>query len=241
MSQSAHTHQVREKAPTHPDARRSKPRPVSHARQRAQQEGTHRRQALARRAGVAGVGVIAAGLVALATVLPSGSGTSQNGAMASMGGTAAGPAVGTPAPDFSLTDVVSGEQVTRRSLGGHETLLFFSEGVSCQACLVQAADLQKDNALRAAGIQLVSVTTDPVGQLAEAARQYGIRTAMLADPTTSMSAAYGMLGHGGMQHPTQDGHAFMLLDAKGNVMWHRAYASMYVPAGQLLSDMGVKA
>ena len=61
---------------------------------------------------------------------------------------------------------------------------------------------------------------------------------MLADPSTSMSAAYGMLGHGGMQHPTQDGHAFMLLDAKGRVLWHQAYSQMYVDPSQLLADMG---
>jgi hypothetical protein len=53
-----------------------------------------------------------------------------------------------------------------------------------------------------------------------------------------MSAAYGMLGHGGMGHPTQDGHAFMLLDATGKVLWHQAYQTMYVSPSQLISDMG---
>ena len=149
-----------------------------------------------------------------------------------------GASVGGPAPAFTLTDVVSNRQVSLGSLGGRKTLLFFSEGVGCQACMVQIADLQKSGALRSAGIRLVSVTTDAPGDLAQAATQYGIRTPLLADSTGAMSAAYGMLGHGGMGHPTQDGHAFMLLDARGRILWHEAYQEMYVPTGRLMSDMG---
>jgi hypothetical protein len=55
-----------------------------------------------------------------------------------------------------------------------------------------------------------------------------------------MSAAYGMLGHGGMQHPTQDGHAFMLLGADGKILWHKAYQEMYVSPNQLIADMNAR-
>ena len=137
--------------------------------------------------------------------------------------------------------MVSGTSFTTASLRGHKTLMFFSEGVGCQACMVQAADLQKDPTLRNNGIRLVSVTTDPPTDLAVAAKQYGISTPLLADPTGSMSGAYGMLGHGGMQHPTQDGHALMLLDANGMVVWHHAYQEMYVQPSQLISDMMTRA
>ena len=142
------------------------------------------------------------------------------------------------APAFAATDVVSGKPFTRASLHGRKTLLFFSEGVGCQACMVQAGDLQKDTTLRKDGIRLVSVTTDQPSDLAAAAKQYGITTPLLSDPSTEFSKAYGMLGHGGMQHPTQDGHAFMLLSADGKVLWHQAYQDMYVKTSQLLSDMG---
>ena len=154
------------------------------------------------------------------------------------GSTASGPALGTVAPNFSLTNVITGKPVTRASIAGHRTLLFFSEGVGCQPCIIQTADLEKSQAFARTGIRLVSITTDPPSALAQAAGQYAIRTPMLADPSTSMSAAYGMLGHGGMQHPTQDGHAFMLLDAKGRVLWHQAYSEMYIDPSQLLADMG---
>lgn len=204
-----------------------------------QARGSERRQRTVRRAGYGAVGVIAATLVTLAVVLSGGSGSPRSGQAAASSASSA--AVGQTAPAFTLTDAVTGNQVTRDSLAGHKALLFFSEGVGCQACLVQAADLQDSKALARAGIKLVSVTTDSPGELAQAASQYGIRTPMLADPAATMSAAYGMLAHGGMEHPGQDGHAFMLLDANGKVLWHRAYPQMYVQPTQLLSDMGSKA
>jgi peroxiredoxin len=195
------------------------------------------RQKLLRRAGYGAVAVMAAALITLAVVLGGGNTQPPADHMAANGG---GPAIGATAPAFKLTDVVSGRRVTAASLRGHETMLFFSEGVSCQACLVQAADLQKDATLRKAGIQLVSVTTDQPGDLAQAARQYGITTPMLADPSTNMSNAYGMLGHGGMGHTVQDGHAFMLLAPDGRVLWHQAYQDMYVAPGQLMHDMRIQ-
>ncbi len=149
--------------------------------------------------------------------------------------------VGQTAPSFRVRDVVSGHDVTLGSLSGHKTLLFFSEGASCQACMVQAADLQRSSALRGAGIELVSITTDPASVLAQVAAQYHLTTPLLADSNTQMSRAYGMLGRGGMEHPTQDGHAFVLLDGHGKVLWQHPYSQMYVAPKQLLHDMGAAA
>ena len=206
-------------------------------RHEAEAHRAEARQRTMRWAGFGVIGVIAVALVTLAVVL-GGSGNTKVPASHQMGDSGSTSAqVGAMAPDFALTDAVSGRQVSLQTLKGRKTMLFFSEGVSCQACLVQAADLQKNAALRKAGIQLVSVTTDQPSDLATAARQYGITTPLLADPTTSMSMAYGMLGHGGMGHATQDGHAFMLLGADGRVLWHQAYQEMYVKPQQLIQDM----
>ena len=200
------------------------------------EQAARARERLKRRAGYGAIGLIAATLVSLAVLL---GGSDDPGPLAPAGAErpAAAADVGDQAPEFALTDVVSGEQVTAASLQARKTLLFFSEGVNCQPCMVQAADLEKAGALDAQDIQLVSVTTDQPGDLAEAARQYGITTPLLADPTTEMSSAYGMLGHGGMGHPETDGHAFMLLDEAGEIRWHRAYQEMYVKPAQLLRDM----
>ena len=198
-------------------------------------ESRHR---LARRAGYGAVGLIAMVLVLLAVLLPGGTKPAATHVPAAGAGT--GAEIGAKAPDFALTNVVSGRQVTAASLRGRKTLLFFSEGVNCQACMVQVADLEKARTLDKQGIELVSVTTDQPGDLAEAAKQYGISTPLLADPTTAMSSAYGMLGHGGMGHPNTDGHAFMLLDERGTIQWHRAYQEMYVEPGDLLRDMNAE-
>ena len=147
---------------------------------------------------------------------------------------------GTPgdmAPDFSALDVVSGRTMSLSDLEGQKTLLFFSEGAACQACLVQAADLQKDPGLKSAGIQLVSVSTDPPDILAAAASQYGIKTPMLSDASLEMSRDYGMLGRGGMGHPDTDGHAFMLLDRSGRIVWEQEYAEMYVEPDELVAEL----
>lgn len=204
-----------------------------------QEEQARRHQRLVRRSGYAAVGLVATTLITLAVALGGGKGTPADHGMPSMATGA--PTVGATAPAFTLTDVVSNRRVSLGSLAGRKTLLFFSEGVGCQACMIQVADLQNNKTLNSAAIRLVSVTTDTSSDLAHAAKQYGIHTPLLADPTTQMSAAYGMLGHGGMGHPTQDGHAFMLLDANGKVLWHQAYQEMYVKPGQLLGDMGLKA
>ena len=199
-------------------------------REQAQRRAEARRR-VKRNAGYGAVAVIAAGLIAVAALLGGGKTPAEHMAAGSGG------AVGSMAPDFTLTDVVSGRQMTLGSLHGRQTMLFFSEGINCQACMVQAADLEKAGTLRKAGIQLVSVTTDSPGDLAQAARQYGIHTPLLSDPGTGMSRAYGMLGHGGMGHPTQDGHAFMLIGPDGKVLWHQAYQEMYVPPQRLMRDM----
>lgn len=195
------------------------------------------RQLMMRRLGYGVVASLAVVLIASAVLLGGNNQSPPSDHVSFMGGSSAGVTVGKRAPDFSLTNVVTGKSLSSASLRGQKTMLFFSEGINCQACMVQAADLQKDQTLRKAGIRLVSVTTDAPGDLAQAARQYGITTPLLSDSSTKMSSAYGMLGHGGMGHPTQDGHAFMLVGPSGKVLWHRAYQEMYVKPSQLMHDM----
>ena len=178
-----------------------------------------------------GGGAVAFALVALAVVIAAG----QSGGRAPSQKAKAAIAAG-GAPDFAALDVVSNRTLRLRDLRGRPTLLFFSEGASCQACLVQIAELQNAKALKQRGIRLVSVTTDKPDVLREVASQYRITTPLLSDSSTRMSADYGMLGHGGMGHPQTDGHAFALLK-NGKVVWHKAYAEMFVPTKTLLSDL----
>ncbi len=224
---------------------RQKEKEARRAERLAREESARRSDARRRvmfRAGYGVVGLIAVTLIALSVLLGDGTpATPDAPATPVVASDGSGFEVGSKAPDFTLIDAVAKKEVGLDSLAGGKTLLFFSEGVACQACMVQVADLEKSGVLRKAGIRLLSVSTDNADDLAQAAEEYGIDTPLLADPTTEMSAAYGMLGHGGMGHPNLDGHAFILLDAKGKVLWHRAYQEMYVEPEQLLSDIRARA
>lgn len=160
-------------------------------------------------------------------------------------GTSAEPGTGLPAgspvPAFSERDLVSGRRITDASLRGQRTLLFFSEGVMCQACFVQIRELERvGDELAKRGIRLVSITPDSAGELEQAIGQYGIRTPMIADADRDMSAAFGTLGRG--MHDDTPGHAFVLIDERGTVAWQRdywlePYRTMYVEPARLLADI----
>ena len=153
--------------------------------------------------------------------------------------TTVGPAIGNTAPSFQLVDAVSGQQLSSDSLRGHKTLLFFSEGPMCQACMQQIVDLQSSGALSRNKIQLMSVAVDGPEDLKSATQQYGVTTSFLADADGTMSTAYGMIAHGGMAMPGMDGHAFMLIGPDGKVLWHHAITTMYIAPKQLMQTMGM--
>ena len=152
----------------------------------------------------------------------------------------AGLPVGSAVPSFSGRDLISGRTISSASVYGHKTLLFFSEGVMCQACFEQIQGLEAFGAdLQKRGIQLVSITPDPPDALRQAIGQYGIRTPMISDKSHAMSEAFNTLGQG--MHSDTPGHAFALID-RGRVLWYRDYwlapwRTMYVPPKQVLADI----
>lgn len=152
-------------------------------------------------------------------------------------GSGDGPDLGTVIR-FDERDAVTGASISSRSLEGKKTLLFFSEGVMCQACFVQIRALEQvGDALREKGVSLISITPDSPEILRQAIEQYGIRTPMIADDDRDMSAAFDTLGRG--MHSDTPGHAFVLLDGAGKVVWQRdywlePYRTMYVAPAELL-------
>ena len=129
-----------------------------------------------------------------------------------------------PAPAFSERDVSSGAPITSAGLRGKNVLLFFSEGVMCQACFEQIQSLEQRSAdLRKRDLTLVNVTTDPPDVLREAVSGYGIETPMISDESRDMSSAYGAIGQG--MHPDTDGHTFVLIDRGGRIRWRRDYTT----------------
>ena len=148
--------------------------------------------------------------------------------------------VGSAVPTFTESDVQTGRAITSKAVAKKKTLLFFSEGVMCQACFEQIKDLeQMGDELDKRGIQLVSITPDSPADLRQAISQYGIATPMIADEDRDMSAAFDTLGRG--MHADTPGHAFALIE-KGKVLWYRDYwlppdQTMYVEPAKVLDDI----
>jgi peroxiredoxin len=147
---------------------------------------------------------------------------------------------GTAVPSFSERDVETGQAINSKSVASHKTLLFFSEGVMCQACFEQIKGLEQMGAeLHRRGIELVSITPDSPAELKQAIGQYGISSPMIADDDRSMSQAFNTLGRG--MHGDTPGHAFALVD-RGKVVWYHDYwlppeQKMYVDPAQVLADL----
>jgi len=151
-----------------------------------------------------------------------------------------GPDLGSRIP-FSERDVVTGSEISSQTLRGKKMLLFFSEGVMCQACFVQIRDIEEVGAeLEKKRVGLVSITPDSGEALEQAIDRYGISTPMIADDDRDMSAAFDTLGQG--MHSDTPGHAFVLIDETGKVVWQRdywlePYRTMYVEPATLLADL----
>ena len=193
----------------------------------------------------AGVALVGAAVITASFVLPAEfrkDATSPGAAHAMSIGAkhGAGLPVGSPVPVFAERNVETGRTISSRTTYGRKTLLFFSEGVMCQACFEQIKGLEKFGAqLAQRGISLVSITPDSPGDLRQAIAQYGINSPMIADDDRTMSEAFNTLGQG--MHGDTPGHAFALID-KGKVLWYRDYwmaptRSMYVEPAKLLAQI----
>jgi peroxiredoxin len=186
-----------------------------------------------------GLGVVI--ILALSFVLPGLLKTNSTSAtLVGANAIGAGLKVGAPVPAFSGVNLLSQKLISSKSIYGTKTLLFFSEGVSCQACLQQIQGIQQmGSTTRALGIQLVSVTPDSAALLDQAIRDYGITTPLISDSKLSISGAFNTLGLG--MHSNTPGHAFVLI-YKGKVLWYRdywlpPYREMYVQPNTLMSDL----
>ena len=192
----------------------------------------------------AAIAVVVVAVIAGSFVLPgvfSGSSSANPHDGMAMGvGVGEGLTADTPVPSFSERNVATGAAITSESLSQGKTLLFFSEGVMCQACFQQIKGLEEiGTKLSKRGIHLVSVTPDSKDDLQQAIAQYDIRTPMISDGDRNMSAAFNTLGKG--MHGDSPGHAFVLM-SKGKVLWYRDYwlpptNAMYVEPEKILADM----
>ncbi len=142
-----------------------------------------------------------------------------------------------PAPAFAARDVVNDRLVSSNVFKqGKNTLLFFSEGMMCQACIEQITAIEKASGeLEKRRLRLISITPDAPDALRQAASHYGVSTPLLSDESLRMSSDYDMLGLG--MHGNSPGHSFILIDDEGEIRWRRDYTTMYVEPEELLAEL----
>jgi peroxiredoxin len=192
--------------------------------------------------GLAVVAVLGATFVVPKLVNGTASSPASHAGMAMAAEPGTGLKVGARVPAFSEADVETGQAISSRSLASQKTLLFFSEGVMCQACFEQIKGLEQVRAeLKARGISLVSIMPDSPAELRQAIAQYGIKSPMISDSDRNISHAFNTLGLG--MHADLPGHAFVLIE-RGKVRWYHDYwlppeRSMYVEPRQLLADLAI--
>ncbi len=152
------------------------------------------------------------------------------------------PGPGSAAPGFALA-ASTGGNISLSQYRGKTVLLFFQEGLTCQPCWDQITDLQKHAAqLKAAGIgQVVSVTSDPVGAIAQKAHDMGLTIPVLSDPGLAVSQQYHANGYG-MMGSSRDGHTFILVGPDGVIRWRADYGgapkyTMFLPTTSLLAGI----
>ena len=214
---SSHHQQRRGGQRPHPQAHRSR------TALRAERQRRARRRARLVLAGwLAAIAAVAGLLTATFLATGSGSGTAQSNVVRS-------------APGFTLTST-SGEAVSLASYRGRDVVLYFNEGVGCDACFYQMREFENHAAeLTRAGITVVPIVMNQASEVGREMATFGVRTPYLIDATGSVSRTYGVLGKG--MHAGLPGHSFVFVDARGMQRWYGEYPSMYLSAAGLIAQV----
>ena len=91
------------------------------------------------------------------------------------------------------------------------------------------------------GIELLSISPDPISAWKQEGASLGITLLTLSDAGNHVASEYGVMQWG---MPTNEpGHTFVLVDAQGKVAWVRDYGApehggaMYVPPDEITSQL----
>lgn len=145
------------------------------------------------------------------------------------------------APDFTLPSTNGGNVTLSNYTSRGNVLLYFQEGIGCQACWSQLIDMQNDIAqFNALNVTIITITTDPIDTLTSYVSQMGITLPVLSDAGGQVSNKYGAMVYS--MHPGQTpGHSFVLVNRSGDIIWsydaYRTDGVMYVPVDSILEGI----
>jgi peroxiredoxin len=128
--------------------------------------------------------------------------------------TATVPAVGSPAPDFTLP-TTNGE-LTLSSLRGRNVLLAFFPLAFTSTCTEELCDMRDDwDQFASAETVVVPVSVDSTATLGEFRKQLGLQAEMASDFKREVSRQYGVLH----EERFFANRAYFLIDREGIVRW----------------------
>jgi peroxiredoxin Q/BCP len=213
---------------------------TAEARQRAAQADARRKRRLLVIA-AGGAAVVIGGLFfifRLTSAGPGGSGASDASYTFQVGQ----PGPGKAAPPIQLASTAGGT-FDLSAYRGKTVLLYFQEGLTCQPCWDQLKAIDDNmTSVNQLGItQVVSITSDPLGQIQQKASDAGITSPVLSDPNLAVSSAYHTNDFG-MMGTSRDGHSFIVVGPTGTIRWRADYGgapnyTMNVPINVLLDQM----
>lgn len=101
---------------------------------------------------------------------------------------------GDVAPAFSLPDA-TGKQISLADYAGTEVVVYIYPKAATPGCTTEACDF-RDNleALKAVGISVIGISTDPVEALAEFSNDFDLNFPLLSDEEHGVAEAYGAWG-----------------------------------------------
>ena len=127
----------------------------------------------------------------------------------------AGPAVGSPAPDFTLPST-SGEQITLSELRGRPVLIAFFPLAFTSTCTAELCGFTDDYAAYAEhDVVVLPTSVDSVPTLKEFKAKYDMKVDLLSDFKREVSRKYGVLSEERF-HSTR---AYFLVDREGVLRW----------------------
>ncbi len=104
----------------------------------------------------------------------------------------------------------------------------------------QVVDLQEDKSFQALGVELLSISPDPIDFWDSEAEKYDITLPVLSDSNNKVAEKYGVMQWAVGAEP---GHTFVLVDEDGQVAWIRDYGApengglMYVEPLKLVAQL----
>ena len=129
------------------------------------------------------------------------------------------PAVGSPAPEFSLPDA-DGRTKTLADFAGRPLVLYFYPKADTPGCTIEAQGFQKaESQYEKAGVSVVGISPDPVAAVKAFGEKFGLGYTLLADSDHAVCERYGVWQEKVRDGKTSQGAArtTFLIDGKGVV------------------------